>query len=85
MGSTLARFPDFLRLGLMLCLERRPEEPTARAKFIEVRQTVAERWIFLPRRHLRPPLGHSIAAALPTLKCWRRTKMGLGYGGTEKQ
>lgn len=30
--------PDFLRLGLMLALERRPVEPRARAVFIEVRQ-----------------------------------------------
>lgn len=30
--------PDFLRLGLMLALERRPVEPRARAMFIRVRQ-----------------------------------------------
>ena len=30
--------PDFLRLGLMLALERRPVEPRARAMFLEVRQ-----------------------------------------------
>lgn len=29
--------PDFLRLGLMLALERRPEEPKAREMFIRVR------------------------------------------------
>ncbi len=29
--------PDFLRLGLMLALERRPVEPRARAMFIQVR------------------------------------------------
>lgn len=29
--------PDFLRLGLMLALERRPVEPRARAMFVEVR------------------------------------------------
>ncbi|ORC03382.1 TetR family transcriptional regulator [Mycobacterium persicum] len=29
--------PDFLRLGLMLALERRPIEPRARAMFIQVR------------------------------------------------
>src|SRR5882762_1790186 len=29
--------PDFLRLGLMLALERRPVEPQARARFLEVR------------------------------------------------
>ena len=34
---------DFLRLGLMLTLERRPEEPAARTRFLEVRrQTQAD-------------------------------------------
>ncbi|MCC5575367.1 TetR/AcrR family transcriptional regulator [Microtetraspora sp. AC03309] len=42
-GSALATFPDFLRLGLMLVLEKRPEELTARARFVEVRQTVGRR------------------------------------------
>jgi AcrR family transcriptional regulator len=40
-GAALAKFPDFLRLGLMLMLERRPQEPTARTKFLEVRKTAA--------------------------------------------
>jgi AcrR family transcriptional regulator len=30
--------PDFLRLGLMLALERRPVEPRARVKFVQVRE-----------------------------------------------
>jgi AcrR family transcriptional regulator len=34
--------PDFLRLGLMLALERRPVEPKARAMFIQVRQQAFE-------------------------------------------
>ena len=42
-GQALDEFPDFLRLGLMLILERRPAEPTARAKFVEVRRITAER------------------------------------------
>jgi len=42
-GEALASFPDFLRLGLMLILERRPDEPTARVRFIEVRQFTAAR------------------------------------------
>ena len=37
-GAALTLAPDFLRLGLMLILERRPEEPSARTKFLEVRR-----------------------------------------------
>ena len=37
-AKALLDTPDFLRLGLMLTLERRPTEPTARAKFLQVRQ-----------------------------------------------
>jgi AcrR family transcriptional regulator len=36
-GKALLDRPDFLRLGLMLALERRPIEPRARAMFIDVR------------------------------------------------
>lgn len=35
--------PDFLRLGLMLALERRPVEPRARAMFLEVREQASRR------------------------------------------
>jgi AcrR family transcriptional regulator len=42
-GRALAEFPDFLRLGLMLILERRPAEPTARARFIEARTVTSSR------------------------------------------
>ena len=42
-GGTLADFPDFLRLGLMLVLDHRPDEPTARAKFVDVRAATAAR------------------------------------------
>lgn len=35
----LLEVPDFLRLGLMLALERRPEEPSARAMFLRIRET----------------------------------------------
>jgi AcrR family transcriptional regulator len=42
-GRALLDAPDFLRLGLMLALERRPEETTARAMFLRVReQTFAQ-------------------------------------------
>ncbi|NDK88547.1 TetR/AcrR family transcriptional regulator [Gordonia desulfuricans] len=36
-AKALAESPDFLRLGLMLALERRPVEPRARQMFVEVR------------------------------------------------
>ena len=39
----LVEHPDFLRFGLMLALEQRPEEPTARALFIEMRRQSLER------------------------------------------
>ncbi len=35
--EALKAAPDFLRLGLMLGLEQRPEEPTARRMFLKVR------------------------------------------------
>lgn len=37
-AKALMESPDFLRLGLMLALERRPVEPQARARFLEVRE-----------------------------------------------
>ncbi|WP_018599563.1 TetR/AcrR family transcriptional regulator [Mycobacterium sp. 155] len=36
-AKALLDSPDFIRLGLMLALERRPVEPRARAMFIDVR------------------------------------------------
>jgi AcrR family transcriptional regulator len=36
-AKTLLDSPHFIRLGLMLALERRPEEPRARTMFIQVR------------------------------------------------
>ncbi|HEY0226643.1 MAG TPA: TetR/AcrR family transcriptional regulator [Mycobacterium sp.] len=36
-AKALSDSPDFLRLGLMLALERRPIEPRARAMFVDVR------------------------------------------------
>ncbi len=37
-AKSIVESPDFLRLGLMLTLERRPEEPSARRRFLEVRE-----------------------------------------------
>jgi AcrR family transcriptional regulator len=42
-AKTLLDSPDFLRLGLMLTLERRPEEPSARRMFLRVRATARDR------------------------------------------
>ncbi|GGR88144.1 TetR family transcriptional regulator [Micromonospora fulviviridis] len=42
-AKTLLDSPDFLRLGLMLTLERRPEEPSARRMFLQVRETARAR------------------------------------------
>ena len=36
-AKALMDSPDFIRLGLMLALERRPEEPRARTMFLQVR------------------------------------------------
>jgi AcrR family transcriptional regulator len=38
-GRALTVAPDFLRLGLMLTLERRPQEPSARALFLDIRRS----------------------------------------------
>ena len=44
-GKALLDTPDFLRLGLLLTLERRPEEPSARRKFLEVREIARQRLV----------------------------------------
>ncbi|MFC7265708.1 TetR/AcrR family transcriptional regulator [Streptomyces lutosisoli] len=41
-AKSLVDAPDFLRLGLMLALERRPEEPRGRAVFLQVRDIVRD-------------------------------------------
>lgn len=42
-GEKLTEFPDFLRLGLMLILEQRPEEPAARQRFHDARTETVSR------------------------------------------
>jgi AcrR family transcriptional regulator len=49
-GGALADFSDFLRLGLLLVLERRPEELTARARFMSTRHATATGTAGLYRR-----------------------------------
>lgn len=49
-AEQLIQFPDFLRLGLMLTLERRPSEPTARQRFQATRvETLARLRRYLGR------------------------------------
>ncbi|MEI8409858.1 MULTISPECIES: TetR/AcrR family transcriptional regulator [unclassified Kribbella] len=42
-AKSLVDQPDFLRLGLMLALERRPEEPRGRAEFLRVREIARDK------------------------------------------
>ncbi|WP_100521053.1 TetR/AcrR family transcriptional regulator [Mycobacteroides abscessus] len=42
-GKALRESSDFLRLGLMLALEKRAEEPTARRRFLDVREDALKR------------------------------------------
>lgn len=65
-GRALSEFPDFLRLGLMLILERRPEEPTARARFIHTRTVTSSRVGALYRRQFAE-LDESAIRSLVTL------------------
>ena len=44
-ARTLSESGDFLRLGLMLSLERRPEEPSARQRFIQTREETIRRTV----------------------------------------
>ena len=55
-AKSLLASPDFLRLGLMLALERRPEEPRAREKFLQVRAQATERMMAVVR-DLAPQLS----------------------------
>ena len=42
-ARSLVDAPDFLRLGLMLALERRPTEPRGRTVFLQVRDVAAQK------------------------------------------
>ncbi|MFF4255579.1 TetR/AcrR family transcriptional regulator [Streptomyces sp. NPDC001663] len=55
-ANSLVDAPDFLRLGLMLALERRPTEPRGRTVFLEVRE-IAGRRIAEVTRGLFPGLN----------------------------
>ncbi|QUQ65996.1 TetR/AcrR family transcriptional regulator [Kutzneria sp. CA-103260] len=50
-GKALVETPDFLRLGLMLTLERRPQEASARRVFLDVRAKTLARIREMVREH----------------------------------
>ncbi|GAA3437048.1 TetR/AcrR family transcriptional regulator [Kutzneria kofuensis] len=66
-GEALVATPDFLRLGLMLALERRPHEASARRMFLQVRATTLERIASTIREH-------APSWATRPYDCWRCTR-----------
>lgn len=63
--TALLESPDFLRLGLMLALERRPVEPRARTMFLHVRDE-AVRAISANIKEIAPGLTDAQATQLTT-------------------
>jgi AcrR family transcriptional regulator len=57
--------PDFLRLGLMLALERRPVEPRAREMFLQVRDNASRRFAEVVR-DIAPELGDENVSLITT-------------------
>jgi hypothetical protein len=64
-AKALLDTPDFLRLGLMLALERRPTEPKARTMFLQVRALTAQR-VAATFAELAPELGEESIRRLTT-------------------
>lgn len=64
-AAALLDSPDFLRLGLMLALERRPTEPSARAMFLRVRETTRHRFAEVAAE-IMPELDDADIATLTT-------------------
>lgn len=64
-ARTLTESPDFIRLGLMLALERRPEEPAAREAYLRLRREAVEQ-IAGELREVRPALTMRDATGLAT-------------------
>jgi AcrR family transcriptional regulator len=62
-AEALLETPDFLRLGLMLALEHRPEEPSARRMFLQVRE-VAQQRVMEVVAELAPDLDEQAARLL---------------------
>ncbi len=65
-GEQTAKFPDFLRLGLMLTLEQRPEEPEGRREFLTGRRETRAR-IIGAYQHAFPDLDADAVGRLATL------------------
>lgn len=66
-ARALTGTPHFLRLGLMLALERRPEEATARRMFLEVREQAREGIVAFFESSFPAALRKQDARALATL------------------
>jgi len=64
-AKALLDSPDFIRLGLMLALERRPEEPRARTMFLQAREQAYSQMIDVIRE-LTPELDDAQAHQLAT-------------------
>ena len=64
-AKSLLEAPDFLRLGLMLALERRPEEASARKMFLQVREIARQR-VLESFRELAPDLDDAALHMLTT-------------------
>lgn len=64
-AKALQDSPDFIRLGLMLALERRPVEPRARAMFLQVREQAHTRLLDMVSQ-LAPELSPADARQLTT-------------------
>ncbi|MFJ8133826.1 TetR/AcrR family transcriptional regulator [Streptomyces hydrogenans] len=64
-ARSLIEAPDFLRLGLMLALERRPAEPRGRTVFLQVRD-IARAKIAEMARAIIPDLDEKSVHALTT-------------------
>jgi AcrR family transcriptional regulator len=64
-AKALLDSPDFIRLGMMLALERRPEEPRAKTMFLQVRAQ-AYHQVVENFRHLTPGLSDAELQQLAT-------------------
>jgi AcrR family transcriptional regulator len=66
-AKALTDAPDFLRLGLMLSLERRPEEASARTRFLQVREQTLKQTIASYEAYFADELDAASVRKLATL------------------